>query len=247
MEFLKNEYSGEIKAAALRVDITDIGDQGYKGFFLKDCEIIDRLEAKINYLEAEGQSFIWISLDECSIRSQSAKIIVNNIGQALKIPVEHIMMACVHTHSGHNHAIDLELLSNKLVEGIKSLTSKAVAISYLRQTIGKVNNIVNRRVNLPQDLGGYCVMFNNQCQVNEDTLILDATEQVEQYLKKSEGENFAGLGQKNGYKLGDHFDHRIHLWELLDSNNKTIISIVRVNAHPVIVSQSRVGAKLSAD
>lgn len=245
MEFLKKYYQGEIRAAALRVDITDIGEQGYKGFFIKDSEIVDRLEAKINLITADESKFIWISLDECSIRSCSAKEIIANIGQTLKIPVENIMMACVHTHSGHNHNINLDLLATKLIKGIESLMKKLVVVSQIRQTIGTIQHVVNRRVDLPQDLGGYCVMFNHQCNVNEDILKLDATEQIDQFLQKSEGEKYLPLKKK--YSLGNDADLRIHMWELLDSNKKSVLSVVRVNAHPVIVSQSRVGAKISAD
>lgn len=245
MEFLKKNYQGEIRAAAMRVDITDIGEQGYKGFFIKDSEIVDRLEAKINLLTADDAKFVWISLDECSIRSCSAKEIITSISQSLKIPTENIMMACVHTHSGHNHNINLELLASKLVKGVESLMKKLVVVSHIRQTIGSIKHVVNRRVDLPQDLGGYCVMFNHQCNVSEDELKLDATEQIDQFLKKSEGEKHIPL--ENKYCLGTHADLRIHMWELLDSNKKPVLSVVRVNAHPVIVSQSRVGAKISAD
>lgn len=247
MNFQKKDFRGQIKASSIRVDITDIGEQGYRGFFLKDSEIIDRLEAKINLIESEGEQFLWISLDECSLRTRCASIVISKISEALKIPFTNIMMACVHTHSGHNAAIDLVLLANKLLAGIASAKANLTIVANIRQTIGNNQNIVNRRVDLPNDLGGYCVMFNDLCKVNEDNLTNDATDQVVQFLKKTEGENNVDLNKDRSYLLNKNFDHRIHLWELLDINNKSILAVVRVNAHPVIVSQSRVGAKLSAD
>ena len=247
MKFQKKILAGELRAGALRVDITDVGDQGYKGFYLKDCEIVDRLEAKISYLESEGQKFVWISLDECSIRTHSAKIVIAKISSGLNIPTDNIMMACVHTHSGHNAAINWDMLADILIKGIRAAAKNVVIVSQIKQTVGIIKNIANRRVDLPENLGSYCVMFNNQCNVDESACRIDATEQIVDFLKKSEGESFIDKNKNQEYVLGDNFDNRVHLWELLDINSKPILAVIRVNAHPVIVSQSRVGAKISGD
>jgi hypothetical protein len=189
-----------------------------------------------------------VSLDECSMRSRSAEQVVTLVSQGLGVPPSHIMMTCVHTHSAHNTGfIDLQMLSAILVKGALAASKKMVSISSIKQTIGQVEHIVNRRVELPKDLGGYCVMFNNQCVVDEEKIKIDATEQVKQYLQKNEGDDFIGVEGFKEFILGKNFDSRIHLWEFLDKNEAPITAIVRVNAHPVIVSQSRVGAKVSVD
>lgn len=248
MELKKQFFTNDLKMAAVRVDITDIGEKTYRGFAIKDCEIIDRIEAKITYLLSGDQKFIWISLDECSMRSRSADQVIKLISQGLSIPASNIMMTCVHTHSAHNTGfIDLKMLAEILVKGALEASNKLVSISAIKQTVGQVEHIVNRRVELPKDLGGYCVMFNNQCVVDEDHIKINATEQVEQYLQKNEGNEFVGVEGFKEFVLGKNFDSRIHLWEFLDKNDTPITAILRVNAHPVIVSQSRVGAKVSAD
>lgn len=248
MELNKQLFTNELKMASVRVDITDIGEKTYRGFSLKECEIVDRIEAKITYLQSDGQKFIWVSLDECSMRSRSADQVVRLLSSNLDIPTSHIMMTCVHTHSAHNTGfIDLQMLAEILEKGALTAEKKLVTVTSIRQTIGQVEHIVNRRVELPKDLGGYCVMFNNQCLVDEEKTKIDATEQIEQYLQKNEGEGFVGLEGFKEYILGKNFDSRIHMWEFLDKNEITITAIIRVNAHPVIVSQSRVGAKVSVD
>ncbi len=248
MELKKQYFASDLKIASVRVDITDIGEKTYRGFYIKECEIIDRIEAKITYLLADGQKFIWVGLDECSMRSRSADHIIMLISQGLNMPISHIMMTCVHTHSAHNTGfINLQMLADILIKGALSASNSLVSVSSIKQTVGQVEHIANRRVELPKDLGGYCVMFNNNCVVDEEQIKIDATEQISQYIQKNESSEYLGLDGFKEFVLGKNFDSRIHLWEFLDQNQKPIAAILRVNAHPVVVSQSRVGAKVSVD
>lgn len=247
MKLNKLNCVGELKASATRVDITDIGEKTYKGFLLKNCTIVDRIQAKVNCLQIDSKVFVLISLDECSIRRKFAKIILDNLSQDLQMPKSQILFTCVHTHSAHDMcSADLIKLSKILVDGVRTALSKLVIVNSIKQSIGKIDHVVNRRVPLPENLGGYCVMFNNDCVVDENQLKLDASKQVNAAIKKSEGDAFANQNQRD-YLLRRNVDQRVHLWQLLDQQGKTVFSIVRVNAHPVIVSQSRVGEKISGD
>ena len=242
MELKKQYFASDLKIASVRVDITDIGEKTYRGFYIKECEIIDRIEAKITYLLADGQKFIWVGLDECSMRSRSADHIIMLISQGLNMPISHIMMTCVHTHSAHNTGfINLQMLADILIKGALSASNSLVSVSSIKQTVGQVEHIANRRVELPKDLGGYCVMFNNNCVVDEEQIKIDATEQISQYIQKNESSEYLGLDGFKEFVLGKNFDSRIHLWEFLDQNQKPIAAILRVNAHPVVVSQSQIG------
>lgn len=240
---------GALRAAAGEVDITPCGAVSYRGYPLSECEVRHRLRAKLLLVGDGRAEALWISADECSFRRAPADRIKQRLLQATGIAPVHILLAGTHAHSTHHYtSFQADLFAALVGEAIPALRRALRPVGGMVERIGTApqGSIVNRRISLGR-LGEMCVMFNDRCAIDMQNARVDASDQVHDFL--------ASLGttpEREGVAAGGHFldgptDDRLHLWTLLDNARAPIASVFRVNAHAVSVSQSRVGAIVSAD
>ncbi len=238
------EFKDKVSLGVARVEITHVGYESYRGFLISECEIVDKLYAKVQVWSDGLNEAIWIGLDECSLRNISANALLDSLSERTGVHKDFLLLFCVHNHSGHNYrSLDLEKFGRILFEGVQQARKASVPIKYLKQTIGINNNLINRRHFVDEQDGGVCIMFNDGCVVDQEKNKLEISGQLKNAFK--------GWGNQkevaDAVYLNGDVDNRIHMWEFLDENKNTVATNVRVNAHPVTMSQSRVGKKISGD
>jgi len=238
-----------LRAAAGEVDITHCGERAYRGMPLAECRIHDRLRARLLLLSgAEGEA-LWISADECSFRRQAHDGILATIEAASGIPAWRVMLAGNHVHSSHNYqTFAADAFCETILPLLPRLRAELrhvarLALRCARTTLDAL--VINRRVPFGT-LGQHCCMFNDGCSIDAAHGRLDATGQLAAEAQRL-GTSLAALGVAGAVCTDGPVDDRLHLATLLDDTERPIASIARVNAHPAVASQSRVGAVVSAD
>ncbi len=226
-----------------KVVITDIGELAMNKAKVADCEIIEDLYAKIQYWEYAGDIFLWVGLDECLLRNDKVRLLEGLICKKTGVAIQNQLIFCTHTHAGHDYeSVDMHLLSEKIAEGFKSAQNNKKIVKKCKMLIGSNPYIFNRRLKLNDDLGSYCVMYNNECVINKKELLVDPSLQICNYLKTVEN-----IEEDRVFSLDGAVDNRVHMWIFTDEKMEPIAINLRVNAHPVILSQSKVGNKISGD
>lgn len=239
-----------LSAACICADITHCGTNSYRGHALAENVIHDRLEARTLLFAGEQGEAIWINADECTFRRGPALQIKALITAATGISPERIMLTATHTHAAHGYTgFDAPAFAAQCIATINRARSRLRPVTHVTEQIGETppGTLINRRLSLGNDLGDICIMFNQGCSVSLDTLELDASQQVAARLREwgttPKQENIPD----SGHVLRGPVDRRLHLWVLHSDTAEPIAAVARVNAHATTVSQSKVGAVVSAD
>jgi hypothetical protein len=239
-----------VRSACVQADITECGTLSYKNFPLAENKIHDRLLARVLLFSSPKGEAVWISADECTFRRAAAKRIKELVEVACDIKAEKILLCATHTHAAHGYKGFLaDAFAQKIIAAIVEARKHLRPISQISERIGVIpeTNIINRRAHLGPELGDHCVMFNTDCTVNLESGTIDVSKQIAGFLESlGTTARHEGFPEKSLYLTGS-VDSRIHIWTIRDTDNKAIAAVARVNAHPAAVSQSRVGAILSAD
>lgn len=242
------KLTGKLSASATEVDITGCGTLSYRRHKMADCEIRHRLKAKIILFSDGAQELLMISADECTFRRGPAAFIKKCVESNTGIPAPQILLSATHAHSTHDYtSFDHEQFASLINGSIKQLRNTLRPVGSIAQRSGVLPDgaIVNRRLKV-RNFGEICIMFNDGCDVDLKAGILNARGQVEKFLN-SQGTEMPVDSKDDEFILTGPTDNRIFLWTLLDDERQPIAAMVRVNAHAVTVSQSRVGAIVSAD
>jgi len=244
-----SRLSGALRAASTEVDITNCGSVSYRNFPLSECELRHRLRAKIILVADEQSEALWISADECSFRRAPADRIKQLIRDATGIDPARVLLAGTHAHSTHHYtSFQADRFAMQVCGTIQGLRRSLRPVRSLVERVGatRPGAIVNRRLSVGA-FGELCVIFNDHCVIDRQHARVDASGAFRAFLEAlgttPEREGVPG----QGYVLDGPTDNRLHLWTLLDDARRPIASVFRVNAHAVTVSQSRVGAVVSAD
>ncbi len=249
MNHIASHHITGLRAAACEVDILGCGELSCRGVPIAECSIHDRPRARLLLLSGEAGEALWISADVCTFRRQPHEAILAAIAEA-GIPAWRVMLAGNHIHSVYNYQT---FSATSFIEAILPLLPRLRAD--LRRTARLVVRcahtppdapVINRRVAFGP-LGQHCCMFNDGCALDGVRGQLDATGQLAVEAQRL-GTSLAALGLTEAANWTDGpVDDRLHLATILDTADRPIASIARVNAHPVVASQSRVGSVISAD
>ncbi|PCJ52297.1 MAG: hypothetical protein COA79_24525 [Planctomycetota bacterium] len=234
-----------LKISSSSADITYCSEKSYRGYLMSECEIVDQLEARLLLLENNKEKYLWINLDVCTLRIAFNMALVEALAIKSMIPKNHIFISCVHTHSGHSCAgMNLLKYVEKISEAYGNLENDLVEVCSIDEIVGQLNKneIINRRVELTPYLGDLCIMFNDGCEFDQEEKELDVTQLIQNELAKNHQPSSSKRHVADGI-----VDNRIHQWIFKDKNHKALYNLVRVNSHPVTVSQGKVGKFVSAD
>lgn len=250
MDPIARFHATGLRAAACEADITGCGERSYRGMPLAECRIHDRLHARLLLLSGEAGEALWISADACSFRREAHDAILAAIASAGGIPAWRVMLAGNHIHSAHNYQT---FSAGSFIEAILPLLPRlrAELRPTARLAVRSAHTpadapVINRRIRFGA-LGQHCCMFNDSCTLDHARGQLDATGQLATEAQRL-GTTLTALGLADAAIWTDGpVDDRLHLATILDQEDRPIASIARVNAHPVVATQSKVGAVVSAD
>ena len=91
----------EISAA--KYDITPEFPMYMRGYAMrtgKSIGVLDRLYCRVLCLRIDGETFVWATLDLCRLEELISDYLRGVIGAKYSVPVEHIIISTIHTHSG---------------------------------------------------------------------------------------------------------------------------------------------------
>lgn len=249
MDAISRFHAAGLRAAACEVDITGCGERSYRGMPLAECRIHDRLRARLLLLSGEAGEALWISADVCSFRRQAHDSILAAIAEIGGIPAWRVMLAGNHIHSGHNYqtfsADSFIAAILPLLPGLRSGLRRTARLVARCARAPADAPVINRRIRFGT-LGQHCCMFNDGCTLDHARGQLDATGQLASEAQRL-GTTLAALGVDAASWSDGPVDDRLHLATILDEADRPIASLARVNAHPVVATQSKVGAVVSAD
>lgn len=239
-----------VRAGFALADITRCGTTAYRKHPIASCEIRHRLYARVLLFKGENEEAAWINVDECTVRRSIANGIKRIIEDQTGIPGSSVMLTATHTHSAHGYdGLSIESLADAMSEAIEFARSRLCPVRSIEERVGSVpkGSIVNRRLNLGEKFGDVCIMHNLPTAVNLKKGELDASRKVLEFMRA-----YGSTPEKEGIAVDGHIlkgpvDERLHLWTLLDEHGEAIAGIARVNAHAATVTQSKVGAVISAD
>jgi len=239
-----------VRAAAGEIDITHCGERSYRGMPMVQCALHDQLRARLLLLSGPEGEALWISADECTFRSDSARYIRDTLAQKGGISANHILLAGTHTHAAHNYpSFNADAFAVAVLHVLPELRVRlrTVARSVVRLAHTPPDTpVINRRVGFGP-LGEHCCMFNDDCRVDVASGRLEVAHLLAAEAHRL-GTTLAQLGLPTADIWADGpVDDRLHLATLQDTHGEVIASIGRVNAHAVVATQSRVGAIVSAD
>ncbi|MFH1377142.1 MAG: hypothetical protein ABIH86_00120 [Planctomycetota bacterium] len=242
--------ASQLSASSTKVDMTDVCPTSYKKFLMADCVIKDRLQARLLLLSDGRQEAIWIGMDNCVMRNAHIRDLKSRIHSLAGIPPERILIASDHIHSGHGYAsIDVHRQASLIADGIRNARQSLKPIASIEQRIGQLpdGSIINRRANLGDALGEENIMFNDGCVIDLAKREIEISGMIDESLAKY-GTNRADQNLPSGRIVHKGLvDERVHLWILKDASGAAIASVLRINTHPVTVSQSRAGKVVSGD
>ncbi len=214
----------------------------------EECEIVLEPSAKILLLSDLNSEILIVSVDLCSMEYGAVAKIRDGVFIGCGISPSAFFIAATHAHSSIRvtHGFDSAGFSGKISEHVKALRKRLEKVEEIEEFEGLLpeGSLINRRFKFPnKDFGAYTATFNTDCEIGEKTL--DVKRQILKYLDSlGIDPGMTGLGERA--ELDGPSDRRIHL-AVLKGGSGTIAAFCRVNAHPVIVSQSRVGKKISPD
>ncbi len=240
---------GEFSVASGVIDITDCAEASFHRQAMSDCEIRDRLQARMLLIRSSSGEALWVSLDCSTLRPAHAACLKEALSVGTGIRKDAIWVWATHTHAGHSHSdASLKAIASRVVDTRVDLLVQMRPVAELEQRVGVLPDgaIVNRRIELAPGLGDTCVMFNDGCILDFDEMTMDARGWIQSELDLLSCSE-ALSDRPAAYVLQGDVDPRIHLWVLRDEDGAAVASFCRANAHPVIVSQSRVGAVVSGD
>lgn len=239
-----------LHAAAGEADITACGELSYRGHRLADCRLHDRPRARLLLLSGPAGEALWISADECTFRHDAAHAILAALERDAGLAPSRVLLAGTHAHSVHGYtAFQAGTFAAAILPLLPELRARLRPVAALSLRTARTPPsapVLNRRIAFGP-LGEHCCMFNDGCVIDAASGRVDAAPQLAAEAARL-GTSLAELGlPAAGAWVDGPVDERLHLVELLDPAGRGIASVVRVNAHAVVASQSRVGAVVSAD
>jgi sugar lactone lactonase YvrE len=194
--------------------------------------------------DADGRWFV-VALDVCEISYTRLDSIRKPLAETYGIPEERIL--CMPSHGHVNLAFQEDSFRRLLLAGaadaVAHETEAEVAAIHLE--IDAAHYVINRRVHV-EGVGTRTIMFNDQCRVEEDGLVV--TEQIRAWIANLGGKPEAFIRPGEEIRTSRNVDPRLQALLFRDAASKAMIgNLVRFACHPVIVSEKKTGGDVSAD
>jgi hypothetical protein len=231
-----------------RCSITDGWKHPREGKKFPEYTVHDELYATAFVVAAHGHALAaFVSLDMGVITRPHADEIRRLVSRKTRIPVEHILLHCTHTHASYpGYIVDPEVLAGWITQAIREAIAAArrADIAHACREIGTGFNF-NRRVRLSDGLGAWCVMFNTDCRTEGGRVEVSGRLRKEVQNWGARWEDLEMSRREIWTELP--VDSHLHVVSFQDDARRTLGSIVRFAGHPVIVSQQWIGSEISRD
>ena len=238
---------GSLLAAAGARPLAGLSSLSYYRHPIQENTVSDPPQFTAALISDHRARLLVVSADLCTIDRKLDARVREILNKRTGLPPEAVWLSATHTHSSLNQeGFRAEEFADRLIELLSQLEQELTPVHALsvRQNDLPGGYLINRRFHFPRhEFGAHCVMFNDDCTVEEDTL--EVTRQIHKVLSDvGATPEQGGLGQRN--ILDGPTDRRLHLITL-EGAHGPVAAFCRFNAHAVIVSQSRVGRQLSGD
>lgn len=92
-----------VEVSAAKYNITPRFPMYMRGYAMrtgKSIGVLDELYCRALCLRTGGETFVWVTLDLCRLEEEISSYIRRVVGAKYCVPVEHIILSTIHTHSG---------------------------------------------------------------------------------------------------------------------------------------------------
>ena len=99
------------EVSASKRSITPLFPMYMRGYAMrtgKSIGVLDELYCRVLALRTGGETFLWATLDLCRLEEAISDYMRTVIGAKYSVPVEHIIISTIHTHSGPDVSFENE-------------------------------------------------------------------------------------------------------------------------------------------
>ncbi len=92
-----------VEVSAAKYNITPRFPMYMRGYAMrtgKSIGVLDELYCRALCLRIDGETFVWVTLDLCRLEEEISGYVRRVIGAKYSVPMEHIILSTIHTHSG---------------------------------------------------------------------------------------------------------------------------------------------------
>lgn len=92
-----------VEVSAAKYNITPRFPMYMRGYAMrtgKSIGVLDELYCRALCLRIDGETFVWVTLDLCRLEEEISGYMRRVIGAKYSVPMEHIILSTIHTHSG---------------------------------------------------------------------------------------------------------------------------------------------------
>ena len=92
-----------VEVSAAKYNITPRFPMYRRGYAMrtgKSIGVLDELYCRALCLRIDGETFVWVTLDLCRLEEEISGYMRRVIGAKYSVPMEHIILSTIHTHSG---------------------------------------------------------------------------------------------------------------------------------------------------
>ena len=92
-----------VEVSAAKYNITPRFPMYMRGYAMrtgKSIGVLDELYCRARCLRIDGETFVWVTLDLCRLEEEISGYMRRVIGAKYSVPMEHIILSTIHTHSG---------------------------------------------------------------------------------------------------------------------------------------------------
>lgn len=100
-----------VKVSASKRMITPLFPMYMRGYAMrtgKSIGVMDELYCRTLVLEVDSETFVWVTLDICRLEPAITDYIRTAISAKYSVPMEHIVISAIHTHSGPDVSFEHE-------------------------------------------------------------------------------------------------------------------------------------------